>query len=152
MNNPSKAAYHEAGHAIMAWNLKLPLRIVKLHSDLEGTASLACPPSSIEAHLRYVLAGPVAEALSIGLSLDNPLAPVTSDLETVVKLAMLLCRGDRNAVLPFLKVEQHEVKVFFDSPEIWCIVKTLARELELHREFTGIQIQAIIDSSIEPSL
>ena len=141
---------HEAGHAVAALQLGIPLKIVKLSETVGSYCLIDCkkgdwspetPHSTIERYLIYLAAGAEAEQAllrqaSVGGGADDEQAE-----EGLMRLAKEQGRTRnrvRDAVMNRARelVQQHHL----------AIEKTAAA-LRKHRELSGKDVQSIVDQS-----
>jgi hypothetical protein len=146
-------AFHEAGHAVMAELCGQHLTSVEIEGDSEhaGTVqSLRFPPdpaedgsaeaaaASIEARLKCVLAGTVAEGRVSGRSgWDEG----SEDLDLAVRLGMRLV-DDCEDVLPLLEDVRDEVAAELERS--WRAVQVLAEQLLARRSLSGAEVRKLI--------
>jgi hypothetical protein len=156
-------AHHQAGHAVAAWALGLPLAKVTIpvHDETVGGCSYQGWPrwfrpdvtlfaqhrQQAERHITSMLAGPEAERrhrAEAGPVDDQALADnARHDYDSATDLVTYLAEDTANyeALLARLRagtsalVEEH-----------WAAVVSLAEQLLSHREMTGSWVNAYLDT------
>jgi hypothetical protein len=146
-------AFHEAGHAVMAELCGQHLTRVEIEGDTEHTGtvqSLRFPPdpaedaspeaaaASVEARLKCVLAGTVAEGRVSG---REGWEEGSEDLDLAVRLGMRLV-DDCEDVLPLLE-DVREV-VHDELVRNWAAVEALAVELLARRSLSGAEVRKLL--------
>lgn len=146
-------AIHEAGHAVMAELCGQHLTEVEIEGDSEhaGTVqSLRFPPdpaeddspeaaaASIEARLKCVLAGTVAEGRVSG---RDGWDQASEDLDLAVRLAMRLV-DDCEDVPPLLEDVREVVEEELACN--WPAVEALAAELLERRSLSGAEVRKLL--------
>lgn len=143
-------AFHEAGHAVMAELCGQHLTRVEIEGDSEHAGSVeslrfppdpsenASPAASIEARLKCVLAGTVAEGRVSG---RDGWDESSEDVELAVRLAMQLV-DDCEDVLPLLEDVREVVEDVLDRN--WRAVEALAAELLGRRSLSGAEVRKLL--------
>jgi ATP-dependent Zn protease len=146
-------AFHEAGHAVMAELCGQHITKVEIEGDEDHTGSfesLRFPPdpseadspeaaaSTVEARLKCVLAGTVAEAMVSG---RDQWDESSEDIELAVRLAMQLV-DDCEDVLPLLSDIRDELTG--ELQRNWDAVEALAAELLNRKSLTGAEVRKLL--------
>jgi ATP-dependent Zn protease len=146
-------AFHEAGHAVMAELCGQHITRVEIEGDSEHSGSVQSlrfepDPSevlsaeeeaaSVEARLKCVLAGTVAENMVSGVDQWDE---GSEDLEMAVRLAMRLV-DDCEDVLPLLEDVRDELRR--ELGEHWAAVEALAAELLARTSLDGAEVRRLL--------
>jgi hypothetical protein len=154
VNKPSleRAAHHEAGHAVLAYNNKYLIKRVLLSETGDGKCSMKlCYPCTREGHLLYVLAGVAAEAVFSGVKITiarmlsgGPLyLGGRSDFKEALTISREMHGLPMDSVEPF--IEDHilymaaRVRAELVEPN-WHLVKRLAAALLEKRRLSGDEV------------
>lgn len=109
MDNRTRTAYHEAGHAVIGHLLGITVNEVVLKSDMAGECFGDRPKGwTIKNELYWVLAGPVCEAVASRVSMYDILAHTVgenSDGRTILNCAADMLPTPRT--LPYTVIKQH---------------------------------------------
>jgi hypothetical protein len=159
-----RAAYHEAGHAVAAYVLRLPVRGVSISEDEDasGRVEYAPPPASfrpdvwygearrtehrIEAHIIRALAGPAAEARWIG---RRNHVGASGDYRAARDLADYVA-GDPSGEGAWRYVAwlEYRAEDLVQREHYWAAIEALAAELLARRRLGPRQARAVIKGAI----
>jgi ATP-dependent Zn protease len=146
-------AFHEAGHAVMAELCGQHITKVEIEGDSEHSGSVQSlrfepdpaevlsaeeEAASVEARLKCVLAGTVAENMVSG---DDRWNESSEDLDLAVRLAMRLV-DDCEDVLPLLEDVREELRR--ELGENWRAVEALADELLARTSLDGAEVRKLL--------
>jgi hypothetical protein len=158
----TRTAYHEAGHAVMAWRLWRAITSVSIDAEVAGNGFCAAQSWALflvsqgaKPHDRLIqddidlaLAGPLAEwrhARIRGL-----ICPITSKSEDISE-AWELCRHWSGGDGRFLfALSQLAVKRWLQRPKTWRAVEALAAKLLALYCLSGDTVYNIIDAAYGP--
>lgn len=162
-----RTAYHEAGHAVMAYLAKQRLKKVTIIPDNEGNEGMCTSSvlwmkkvqpdidrslktrSKFEGYIMSTLGGVVAERLFTGRT-DWPI-PKYTDMNNAVDTAGYFTKSD-DETSAFLKWLWERTKAELDIEPYSNAVHALALELVKEREVGGRKATAIIEGAIEESI
>jgi ATP-dependent Zn protease len=146
-------AFHEAGHAVMAELCGQHITKVEIEGDSEHSGSVRSlrfepDPSellsaeeeaaSIEARLKCVLGGTVAENMVSGVDRWDE---GSEDLDMAVRLAMRLV-DDCEDVLPLLEDVRDELRR--ELEDNWAAVEALAAKLLVRTSLDGAEVRRLL--------
>ena len=146
-------AFHEAGHAVMAELCGQHITKVEIEGDSEHSGSVQSlrfepdpaealsaeeQAASVEARLKCVLAGTVAENMVSGVDRWDE---SSEDLDLAVRLAMRLV-DDCEDVLPLLEDVREELRR--ELEENWGAVEALADELLARTSLDGAEVRKLL--------
>jgi len=159
MTDIERIAYHEAGHAVAGYFLRLGFLRVSIISDRDSLGRLTpgAPPREVreggfyswsaiawgqKATLR-LLAGPAAAARAGG---DPAAVLAGSDWNQAGNMALELCESEEeaNAFLTWLWAKAQN---FVNDPIYWRAIKALAGELLQTPEISGKRARTIIGAA-----
>lgn len=164
--NLEAAAYHEAGHAVMAWIQEVRLKRASIVADQdsaghclherllkirEGELLLtARGKDCAEKHILICMAGGAAQ------SLFNPQSArrehVLSDWNSALDVAVAINNGDGKGTGLYLKWLLHRAKGLIAFPQNWQLVEAVAQELLHKKKLTGHEVEAVIRKSYDDQL
>ncbi len=141
------AAYHEAGHAVVAHFLKLELLTVSIeaYTTEDGVARrghCACSPSrSDEDNAMVHASGAIAVYLHRGIT-----EPIDEDTLKVIGIAYSKFGDEPKAVGTFINTMNERAKSVLESR--WPAVQALADALLQHGTIDGKQASELIDAAL----
>lgn len=155
-------AYHEAGHAVMAFLIGTPIKYATVIPDKEYIGMVRISPrykvedvmslspidwkmqKIIESDIMVKLAGQLAEAKYLGKEIDD----VLTDHETSVSMMDNIVSSDEelDAYYDWLTIRTRN---FIVSPRNWPIVEAVAKELLIHKQLSGRKVRRIILQTFE---
>ena len=157
-------AHHQAGHAVAAWVLGLPLAKVTIpvHDETDGGCTYQGWPRwfrpdvtvfaqhrvQAERHITSMLAGPEAERrhrAEAGHVDDHALADnARHDYDSATDLATYLAADTADYEALLARLRTHTVALV---EEHWASVISLAEQLLSHHQMTGSWVNAYLDTS-----
>lgn len=152
-------AFHEAGHALVAYLCGQRLSRLEIHGDegLSGAChALRVPPSppldastpagraAVEELILCTCAGPLAEARLTGGDWDES----SSDLDAAVRLALQL-EDDCDAAMQRLEALRRRLDELLGQH--WAAVEAVARLLLRRRSVSGEAVEALLDGVVDPA-
>jgi len=159
-----RTAYHEAGHAVAAYTLRLPMQETSLveNEDSLGRMALAPPPASfqpetwygedrrmerrIEAHIICALAGPAAEAHWAG---RRSHAGAHDDYQKAMYLAgWAVSDSSGEGVRRYVAWLQYRAEALVQGARHWPVIEALAAQLLARRRLGTRQTRAVITEAI----
>jgi len=150
--NPRAIAIHEAGHAVVAHRLGIPVAGIVIDGHF-GQTGLQPPPAGagrarLERAATAALAGSVASAIHRGASYKfNPSTEVLADETRAADLAGFICDVttlETNALLQELADSASEL---LNDRENWALVERLADELLTKGCLTAPEVATIVPVS-----
>jgi hypothetical protein len=150
--NPRTITIHEAGHAVVAHRLGIPVDGMVINGRF-GQTGLQPPPAGagrarLERAATAALAGSVASAIHQGVSCKfTPNKEMLSDETRAEDLAGLICGGttlETNALLQALADSAIEL---LNDRENWALVERLADELLTKGCLTAPEVATIVPLS-----
>jgi len=145
LSDAEDAAYHEAGHAVLALLMGVPVRrvtvVARPEADDLGHVEFEPQASASVGHLLGALGGPATSA-RIGAS------PVGSrrDREIAKALADALARP--GAADELLRTAQDGVREELRDPETWAQIEAVANALLAKRTLSGHQVREIMAEAL----
>jgi hypothetical protein len=152
-----RAAYHEAGHAVVAWLAGMKIREARMFREDGGLACVTihvangddfvpfypdeADRTTAENFIRVLLAGPEAE-LKRTRSHLNVMAGAISDRIVVEEIAYGLYspKDIRNQTRQLAREVQDQIY----NPKVWDVVKATARRLKLGGTIPGAEVEQVI--------
>ena len=139
-------AYHEAGHAVAAFALDIPVHNVSIVPDekREGHVRLAVHYSNTQDAVTLSLAGPAAQEhrqRRKGLRFSDYLDDYSYAWDCLREIL-----SDDGAAKLFHELEQR-AKDIVTSEKYWPAVEAVAEALVRHRKMTGRQVEECIRNS-----
>jgi ATP-dependent Zn protease len=148
MNNRTRTAYHEAGHAVIGHLLGATVKEVVLKSDISGKCYADIPKGWTYANeMHFTLAGPVCEAVVSRDSMYDVLAHITgetSDGHTFLNCAATLLPTPRTK--PYTVVKQHAKIVRQMIIENRQLIDTIAQNLLAMDKLSEDEISRLLRS------
>jgi hypothetical protein len=158
------AAYHEAGHAVVAFLLSLRFKYVTIVRDEVSLGRLepwrfpnwfrpddidfiyfTRGRRKIEAHIRISFAGSIAQRKFKGRA---PRRIASRDDASAVDMACRVC-GSMKAAEHFVNWLYEETVRMLDQPFNWRFVEAVAAELLEHKRLTEQQVRAVFETAIQ---
>lgn len=150
-----RAAYHEAGHAVVALEFHRPFRQVSIIPDEDSLSPVMkvprlesirpdndnylLMPAWIEHEAMFGLAGPIAEA---ELTDHHHYVGASSDYRDVVDLVRDLYGYDE-VLSKWLDYMVARTRAFIRHPRRWVKIEALAAELLIHKRLSAERAQKI---------
>ncbi len=150
-------AYHEAGHALMAWLLGAEVRLVTIEPDNDdgparfGDTQILWPRAGSDEKMfaqkavQVSLAGPVAEMIYSGDPYHPGLvAEWAADWRQAWAAAIAL-HSDERKRLQYL--EQTSIQLYhrLKADDLWAALAALADNLLAHETLEGQQVEEIVE-------
>lgn len=152
------AAYHEAGHAVVAWTQSLTIYSVSidanqreagyvLHQDGLHSGDLVFSPRSgrarlgAERNIRVALAGAIAQRFFAPASLNEK---HNSNDRAAVETLLEALHGEANRNLIDAHHRLLEIETELLVSKNWPIIEAVASELIRHKQLTGARVSGII--------
>jgi hypothetical protein len=159
-------AYHEAGHAVMAWIQKVRLKGASIIADKDSAGhclhekllkiregGLLLTPRGRdcgEKHILICLAGGVAQTQF------NPQGTrrshMQADWDEAAAVALVLNNGDGKGTGIYLEWLVHRAKNLIALRQNWLLVEAVAPELFCKTKLTGREVEALIRQSYDDQL
>jgi ATP-dependent Zn protease len=143
-------AYHEAGHAVVAYRLQAEIRYVTIvpdhwcaghftHNDLFCARGLGSDRANLERAIQISLAGPLAQARFHRRSYRRRHGRQDYDCATGLARYLAGSAGERE----FLRYQERYTKVLVDH--YWSDIERIARALLERDELSGTEVKNIIE-------
>ena len=154
-----EVAYHEAGHAVMAYFLGVRVLSASIQPEegiSEGHVLFPGVPTWVENNdsprayrwleysVRVAMAGPVAYRIHTGTHSEHA---ASSDSRQAVDLAYHAC-GSTRQVEAWLHWLHVVVEEYLSSPMRWKAVEAVAAALLKHKRLSGRRLRKIIQESL----
>jgi ATP-dependent Zn protease len=155
-----RAAYHEAGHAVIAVCLRASLTTVSIIPDetslgranhefspwikrmLQGEP---IPPRLLEREIQVSLAGCESEARFTG---RHAYRSADGDFNACINLASLIYVSAK-IVEKYLALQKEIVREMIKAPRVWVQIEAVAEKLLEFRELNGKKVRQICKDAIE---
>lgn len=151
-------AYHEAGHAVVAYALGARIESVGLWGEADEFLPerfgeirvnwgrvLPAADWQLQRELLSVLAGPIAEMIYRGERIEPArYAPWQADWEHAVRCVSALSR-DRNRQLELLRIACVELERRLRDDDCWAAIASVADELLAHEQLEEEQIADLLE-------
>lgn len=152
-------AYHEAGHAVASYLLRIGLKGASIIPDEDSEGRVRNYPQPalaradygrsapmrdrIERLVKVLLAGEITERFISG----KKRITIHQDHENAVSYLELLVSGD-DELSAYLDLLSIQTKKMFAPPGIWLCVEVVADALIEHRTLSGRRLRAIIKEAL----
>ena len=139
-------AYHEAGHAVAAFALDIPVLYATIVPDgeNEGHVQFADQEVSVQDVATVALAGPAAQEHGQRRKGPNASDYLTDVMNALACLREVLPEGEATRWGRYL---EQRAKDIVTSEAYWPAVEAVAKELVQHRKLTGKQVDECIKNS-----
>lgn len=140
------AAYHEAGHAVVAYLQRqrfTEVLVLPSGEDLGGIHIGDWIRESVEDWLYTILAGAIAEGLFRG---EEDWRGAFSDMEQALDLATVACNDDREEAVAYLLVLTYWVRNYVRDPNRWAAIEGVAAELIQKHRLAYSQVGKIVSA------
>lgn len=152
------SAYHEAGHAVVAYALGARIESVSLWGEADEFLPerfgevrvnwgrvLPTADGQLQRELLAVLAGPIAEMIYRGERIEPArYAPWQADWEHAVQCVQTLA-GDRRRQLELLQIAWVELERRLRDDDCWAAIASVADELLAHEELEEDQVAELLE-------
>lgn len=153
-------AYHEAGHAVVAFESRVPIKSISIIPDDKSLGRVALggepPPTGgsvydrraerwIEFHVMFCLAGVAAEKRFTG---RHNWGGAKSDTGDVADWALHLHGGNARLAQKYIAYKLELAKAKVERPHIWVQIEALAEALLEHRTLNSRRARKICRDAV----